>query len=34
VLETLGEAGTLRTIRASIPATGSGRFLHLKVTTP
>jgi hypothetical protein len=33
-LETLGETGSLRTVRASIPAGSACRFLHLKVTEP
>jgi hypothetical protein len=33
-LETLGETGPLRTVRASIPAASGSRFLHLKVTGP
>ena len=33
-VETLGENGPLRTVRASIPASAGRRFLHLRVTVP
>ncbi|MCW1921347.1 putative Ig domain-containing protein [Luteolibacter arcticus] len=32
--ETLGETGGIRTVKASLPASGNSRFLHLKVTAP
>ncbi len=33
-LDAVGEAGSIQTLKASVPATGPARFLHLKVTAP